>query len=568
MPLRNIRKRLRSIFERRWNYEIEPDEIFLDASNLPDFDESQFEGRIERPVSKISLIAIGVCFALIVGIGLVKAWSLQITHGQNYAALAADNSLRHSTIFPKRGVIYDRNEVELAWNEQKEGEDFPKRHYYAVAGLSHLLGYVSYPKKDNYGVYFQDTLIGTDGIEKEFSDLVAGINGLKIIETNAQGQIQSESIVEPPRDGRDIVLSIDSALTSALHEKIAETAAASRFKGGAGVLMDVLSGEVIALTSFPEYRSEVLSEGKDQKLIQQYLSDIRTPFLNRVVGGRYTPGSIVKPFVAMGVLDQHVIEPTQTILSTGSIKIPNPFVPGQFSVFKDWKAHGYVDLRQALAVSSDVYFYEVGGGFENQRGIGIDNIAKYVSFFGLGQMSNINLPGEVDGTIPTPAWKAATFDGDIWRVGDTYNTAIGQYGFQITPIEAVRATAALANGGVLLTPTVLKGAPAVSSTIPIVPEYFQIVREGMRLAVTEGTAGALALPTVAVAAKTGTAQVGARNEFMNSWVIGFFPYEHPRYAFALVMERAPAGTALGAPYVMRQFLDWLSVYAPEYLASP
>lgn len=552
---------------RRSRYEIEPDEIFLDSSNLPEFDESQFEGRIEKPVSKFSIIAIGCVFMLIIGAGLVKTWSLQIARGASFAELASNNSLRHSAIFPTRGVIYDRNGIELAWNEQQEGDDFPARHYVEMPGLSHILGYVSYPKKDRYGVYFQDEFVGKDGVEKQLSKILGGTNGLKIVETDAQGKVKSESIIEPPKNGKDLTLSIDSALSSALYNDIAKTAHSSRFVGGAGIVMDVQNGEIIAMASYPEYDAETLASGKDAVAINGYLNDSRKPFLNRVVSGLYTPGSIVKPFVALGVLDQGIIDPKTKILSTGSIKLANPFLPGQFSIFKDWKAHGYVDMRHALAVSSDVYFYEVGGGFENQRGLGIENIAKYMEIFGLGQEAGIDLPGEVKGIIPTPAWKAANFTDGTWRIGDTYNTAIGQYGFQITPLQAVRAAAALANSGLLLTPIIMKDATTTFEQIPISRDYFTIIHEGMRLAVTEGTAAALLVPNVKVAGKTGTAQVGIANQFLNSWVIGFFPSDMPRYAFAVVMERAPAGTGVGAPYVARQFIDWMSVYAPEYLET-
>jgi penicillin-binding protein 2 len=258
-------------------------------------------------------------------------------------------------------------------------------------------------------------------------------------------------------------------------------------------------------------------------------------------------------------LDQKVIDPLTKILSTGSISVPNPYDKNKPSIFMDWRANGWVDLRHAIAVSSDVYFYEVGGGFQAQKGIGIDNIGKYTEMFGFGTTTNINFPGEQDGTIPSPAWKAANFNGEIWRVGDTYNTTIGQYGFQVTPIQAVRAVAAIANGGTLLTPTFLKNDLARPvNKISLDQSYFQIVREGMRLCVTEGTCTAINLPVIVnVAAKTGTAQLGVSKDLVNSWVIGFWPYENPKYAFAVVMERASKTNQFGAALVIRQFLDSL-----------
>jgi penicillin-binding protein 2 len=190
--------------------------------------------------------------------------------------------------------------------------------------------------------------------------------------------------------------------------------------------------------------------------------------------------------------------------------------------------------------------------------------------FGLGQTTGIELGKEGEGTIPTPEWKAATFDGEPWRIGDTYHTVIGQYGFQVTPIQMARATAAIANTGHLITPTILAvdtDHPAVSETLPIKPEHFQIVREGMRLAVTMGGAQGLNFPEVEVAAKTGTAELGSAKKYVNSWVEGFFPYQHPRYSFAITLEKCDLDNLVGSVHVMREVIDWLKVYAPEYLAS-
>ena len=160
---------------------------------------------------------------------------------------------------------------------------------------------------------------------------------------------------------------------------------------------------------------------------------------------------------------------------------------------------------------------------------------------------------------------------DEWRIGDTYNTVIGQYGFQITPVQAVRAIAAIANEGVLLTPRLLGGKnvkkipTSKNVSIKIPREYFAVVKEGLRDSVLFGTGSALNLPYVSVAAKTGTAEVGTLKKSVNSWVIGFFPYENPRFAFAVVMEKGSPKNLIGAPYVMRQLFEWMAQETPEYL---
>jgi penicillin-binding protein 2 len=339
------------------------------------------------------------------------------------------------------------------------------------------------------------------------------------------------------------------------------------FQGGAGVLMDIKTGELLAITSYPEYDGNILSKGKDRTTISGYFSDKRKVFLNRSVSGLYSPGSIVKPFLGYGALVENVISPLKVIFANGSISIPNPYFPEKKTIFKDHGTFGYVDMRKAIAISSDVYFYEIGGGFESQKGLGIVNIDKYSKLFGIGQKTGINLGGEKDGNIPTPEWKTKTFKGDPWRVGDTYNTSIGQYGFQVTPIQMARASAGIANAGVIYTPHITLADNNFSTpqnSILIDQSKMSVIHEGMRMAVTEGTCMALNLPAVKVAAKSGTAQVGLGNTNTNSWIVGFFPYENPRYSFALVMERGPKAASGNATRVMSEVIDYMSVYTPEY----
>ncbi|MCH7597800.1 hypothetical protein IID27_02010 [Patescibacteria group bacterium] len=566
MNLRRIHKRIKSFFVQSSKTEIDPDEIFLDSSNLPDFNTSQFEGRIEKPISKKIIMLLGGAFFLVFVVMTMQLWMLQVVKGEEYTIQSESNRLQHSIIFSDRGIIYDRKGTELTWNTPYGTEDFAHRSYVDMPGFAHTLGYVSYPLKDSKGIYYQEEFIGTTGVEKFFNDKLKGIHGVKIVETNAVGIVQSESVIRPPQNGRNITLSIDAAVQSSFYNAIRDIAESSGFVGGAGVIMDVENGEILAMASFPQYDSSILSDGKRVAEITAYISDDRKPFLNRVTTGLYTPGSIIKPYIAIGALNEKIIDPETKILSTGSISIPNPFFPDQVSVFNDWKALGYVDMRDAIAFSSNIYFFEVGGGYGEQEGLGIENIEKYVRLFGIGEKSNINIPAEVEGVIPSPQWKEEHFEGDIWRIGDTYNTAIGQYGFQVTPIQMVRAVAALATGGKLLEPTVLRGDTAGARVQIDVPrEHFEIVKEGMRRAVTIGIAQGLSFPDLDIAAKTGTAEVGAGKQFINSWVTGFFPYEKPQYAFVVIMERASKGTLIGSVMVARKLFEWMLIYTPEYL---
>lgn len=559
---------------RNSNFFVEPDEIFLDSKNIENFDTQQFEGRLEKPISKKITYILFIFFSFILIIFTCKLYYLQIYKGEAYLARSENNKFPRILIFADRGIIYDRNKEELAWNkkvddvikEDTENEISSKRMYISP-GFSHVLGYVSSPAKDKSGKYWQDYFIGKEGLEKQYNEKIKGENGSKIIEVDAKGNIHSENIINPPIRGMDLNTSLDKNIQIALFDSIKEISQNFGFVGGAGIIMNLNNGEILASTSYPEYNAEILSEGKDKNTISNYLNDKRNVFLNKITSGLYTPGSIIKPFFAFGALSEEIIKPEKQIQSTGSISIPNPYDKTKPTIFKDWKAHGWTNMKEAIAVSSDVYFYTIGGGFEAQKGLGITNLEKYARAFNIGELTGIDLPNEKKGVIPNPEWKKANFKNDIWRIGDTYNTAIGQYGFQVTPLEMVRATATLANGGTVVTPHFILGDKEMETKISKInynKEYFDIVKEGMRQAVTYGTAVALNVPYIDIAAKTGTAQVGISKSRVNSWIIGFFPYQNPKYAFTIMMESGPSSNGVGASSVMRKVLDKMYWKTPEY----
>jgi penicillin-binding protein 2 len=185
--------------------------------------------------------------------------------------------------------------------------------------------------------------------------------------------------------------------------------------------------------------------------------------------------------------------------------------------------------------------------------------------FGMGELTGINLAQEQAGVVPDPAWKLAVFDDD-WRLGDTYFTAIGQFGFLTTPIQMLRAYGGLATG-YLVDPHVVSGHQSDQRDLGLNADHLRVIHEGMRMTVNYpgGTARSLERSDVAVAAKSGTAEVGAGNAFVNSWAAGFWPYEEPEYAFILMMDRAPRENALGATRIMGDVVEWMSINRPEYL---
>lgn len=557
---------------------VEPDEIFLDSKNLQNFDRQQFEGRIERPISKKTILMLGFLFLFFTGIFGARLVYLQLQKGKIYFLRSQNNTLEKTIIFTDRGIIYDRNKKELVWNKKEnirtlspaggEALNSPPTRAYLSPGFSHLLGYVSYPSKDSTGNYWQGNFVGKDGLEKQYNDVLKGENGAKIVEADVFGKIYSENIINTPKQGTDLITTIDARIQGELFTLIKNLSADRTFAGGSGVIMDVTNGQIITTTSFPEYNSEILSFGKDVSTINDYLTDKRKVFLDKNISGLYTPGSIVKPFFALGALTEGIIDPYKKILSTGSISIQNPYFKDQKTVFKDWQVNGWTNMMEAIAVSSDIYFYEIGGGFEDQKGLGIANIEKYSKLFSFGEKTGIDLPDEKKGTIPNPEWKALNFKGDPWRIGDTYHTAIGQYGFQVTPVEMVRAVGAIANNGKLLTPHLILNDTEKENQATILnldKNNFDFIHQGMRLAVNSGTAVSLNVPYIEVAAKTGTAQVGVAKNKVNSWVIGFFPYDNPKYAFVIMMEAGPSSTGSGAAVsIMRQLIDWMSINTPEY----
>lgn len=543
-------------------HEIAPDEIFLDSSNIPQFDQGRLEGRLEKPIPRSTFIGLFLVVGLIFFSLVAQASNLQLMKGETYAAQSERNRLRPEVLFAERGAIVDRNGTPLVFNEATE-TGFVKRVYKAP-GYAHLLGYVSYPKKDKSGNYYDTEIKGLAGIEAAFNAELSGKNGLLLVEEDALGTVHSQGSVVAPQKGQTLMLSIDARAQDAFSSAVAELADRIPFKGGSAVLMDITNGEVLALVSYPEYDPNVLSAGTPSDVIASYQTNPRRVYLDRAVGGLYAPGSIVKPMIAAGAHSDGIISAEKIIYSSGRLVLPNPYDPSKPTIFPDWKALGNMNMRSAIAYSSDVYFYTIGGGFQDQRGLGIERLNYWYNAFGFDTETGIEIEGEETGFLPTPAWKEETY-GEPWRIGNTYHTSIGQYAMQVTPMEAVRATAAVANGGKLIRPTLVKDAPLQGESISISQDALRIAREGMRMAVTEGTAKGLNdLSFVNVAAKTGTAQVGANEEYANNWIVGFFPYEKPRYAFVFVMEQGPAHNTIGGVYAAFHSLSRLHANAPEY----
>ncbi|MFA5131988.1 MAG: penicillin-binding transpeptidase domain-containing protein [Candidatus Paceibacterota bacterium] len=544
-------------------HEILPEDVFLDSQNISKLNLDQMEGQLERPLGRNVFYGAIIVITILISSFSYRLFSMQIVNGEAYTVKADRNHLKTTPLFALRGTISDRNGVLLAWNTIGTStaiDEIPKRAYITEGGFSHVLGYVSYPKKDQSGIFWQESYIGKDGLEKEYQDTLQGVPGERVIAINALHQIEAENVNIDPSNGENIKLTIDKGVQAKLYERMEALSAKAGFTSGAGVIMDIHSGEILAITSYPQYNNNLMTNAKTKEenaQVSKDLLDKRRTFLDRAVSGLFTPGSTVKPFVALAALMEGVITPEKNIYSSGQLVVKNKY-GGPDTVFKDWKAHGYTDMRKALAESSDEYFYQVGGGFQGQPGLGIDRINTYAKLFGFGTTTGIDLPAEEYGVVPNPAWKKKVFNED-WLVGDTYHTSIGQYGFQLTPLELVRAVAALANGGQLVRPHVLAGAATSSIAISLPEKDLNVIREGMHMVVhaENGTGRALDIAGVDIAAKSGTAELGVSKQFVNSLITGYFPYENPKYAFVVVMEKGDRHNLYGSVFAARETFEWM-----------
>lgn len=553
--------------------DISPEDILIDQLNLPSYDYSQLEGRIIKPISNYIFYII-IFFVLIVfSFFFFNSYKLQIVKGEFYNNKAENNRFETTPIFSARGIIYDRNKIPLAWNENTattttsfSTDNTQIRKYKDSYGIGNLLGYIKFPKRDKNGFYINKEVETIGGIEKYFNDTLNGKPGYFYSEIDSAGKLISQNTVDLPENGKDVYLTVDYDIQKSLFETFKKAGQEDNYNGGVALIADVRDGSILAAVTYPDFDSNVMFDGTDVEKISKYINDPRSIFLNRYVDGLYAPGSIVKPMFALAGLNEGVITPREKILSTGKLVVPNPYSPGNDTVFKDWKAHGYTDVREAIAVSSDVYFYTIGGGVPGKKGLGISRLDEYSKYFELDNRYENTFFKTKQSVIPTPEWKLKAFDGDIWRLGDTYNSSIGQYGFSISPIQALGMTTILARDAKnvpefkINTADTTKYIDIADKLKNINKDNFNEISEGMRLTVTAGTAKSLDFEGLKLAGKTGTAQTGNRNQFINSWFIGFWPYTDPKYAIVYMLEKGPATNTKGAAGYLREFLQSCAVY--------
>jgi len=435
----------------------------------------------------------------------------------------------------------------------------PIRRYVDGPLLAHILGYVSQVTEDQYPAlkdkgYELDDRIGQMGVETIYEQVLRGEPGRNYVEVDAAGREVQTVHEVPAKPGAGLVLSIDMDLQRKTTELVQQGVGNSL--NACAIVMDVRSGDVLAMVSLPNYDDNLFADMTDEQY-QALNNDPAKPMVNHCISDTYPPGSTFKQVTGTGALQEGVANAGTTITSYGSISVKNEYDPSIVYVFKDWSALGTLNFYQGVAQSSDVYFYYLAGGYyqdgvELFRGMGAEALAQYTREYGIGAPTGIDLPGEAAGIVPDPVWKEQEL-GETWTIGDTYNFAIGQGFVTTTPLQMVGVTTAIANGGDVMVPrvvrevvdaagqTILPIAPEVARHLSISDENLATFREGMRQAVSWGTANSAAVSGVSVAGKTGTAEfgpdLGGGTYESHAWFTGFAPAEDPEIAIVVFLEK-------------------------------
>lgn len=543
-----------------------------------------------------------------------RLWSLQAIQGPHYLQLSEQNRLRDIVIPAPRGVIYDRRGQPLVTNRaaftvsvlpmevrdpQRLADSLApllamdkseilarlaagrKRRFepvalrrdaskavvmtieenrldlpgvivqaepvrdYLLGGLAaHALGYVAEVTEDELktrpGLRMGD-LIGKAGIERTYDAILRGKNGRLRIEVDAYGRPGRVLAREPAQSGQSLVLNIDAAL-----QTIAEEALGNRT--GAVVALDPRTGEVLVLASHPAFDPNEFSGGISPANWRRLTGDRGLPLINRAAEGAYEPGSVFKIFTGIAALSEGVASRTSVFHCTGSLRL------GAW-VFHDLKAHGSVNFVRGTAVSCNVMFWTLG------RALGDARLHRYATALGLGSPTGIDLPSESPGLIGSAEWKQRVRK-EPWYAGETLNMAIGQGYVQTTPLQIARAAGALGTGGTLVRPRLARrvlspdGAEVQTfspqtSRVPLNPTAVATLREGMRLVVSGGTGRAAAVPGLAMAGKTGSAE-NPRGQ-PHAWFVGYAPVDNPQLVVVAFVEHGWRGGVRAAPIVKAVF---------------
>ncbi len=413
-------------------------------------------------------------------------------------------------------------------------ETVPIRNYPYPYELSSVLGYLggigSNELKERLAEGYElGGRLGKSGLELAYESLLRGSAGRLILEKDALGRVVRELARQAPESGKTLQTTLDLLLQRFAYQSLAKWVKSSGGKGGALVITDVNTGDILSLVSYP---------GFDNNQVEKFLNDKSWPLFNRAISGAYPPGSTFKLVTGSAALEEGVVNASTVIWDRGSISV-GPWV------FPGWKPSGLGPLTvvDAISWSSDIYFYTVAGGYGSQPGVGPEKLADWARKYGLGEPTGIDLLGESGGIVPDPEWKWAV-KGKAWFQGDTYHMGIGQGDVLLTPLQLNVVTVAVANGGRLLRPRLVAGDSPVKIRREgfVSAETLALIRQGMRKSITDGPNRFANSSVVAIAGKTGTAEVSPEDN-PHSWFTAFAPYDNPQVAITVLIEN---GAQLGA----------------------
>ena len=459
----------------------------------------------------------------------------------------------------------------------------PIRNYAHRDFASHVLGYLGEVSKDElktlkFSRYDPGDMIGKNGIEKIYESYLRGTKGYKEVEVDVSGRELKALRKLSPKTGNSLLLTLDSRVQRKLEALMNQVSDKHTVKGSA-VVMKVQSGEIIAMVSKPSFDPNLFASGVSRKKWNSLLRDDKNPLQNRSIDGQYPPASTYKLVTAYAGLSEKIIKPEDTI-----------FCPGHFRLgkrnYRCWKkrGHGKMNLHDALVQSCDVYFYTLG------HRLGIDNLAKYATKLGLGELTGIGLKGEKSGLVPSKQWKKKS-KNIPWYPGETISASIGQGYNLVTPLQSVSMISAIASNGFLVRPYIVKRIedsngkliqgfhPKVRRNIEIDPAILKILKEGLRGVVHDahGTGHRARLKNITVSGKTGTAQVigmkdsdeiNLEDEIPyqyrdHAWFVAFAPYEKPEVSVSVIIEHGGHGGEVAAP-IARQVLETYFTYYPPF----
>ena len=531
------------------------------------------------------LILVGAVTLLI-----VRLFFLQIIEGSNYRKLSDTNRTKTISVRAPRGIIFDRDGVPLVFNapgfretigdkvklidknealklisEGKTNLEIDSlRNYPYKDSFSHVLGYIGQISADElsqkeFKDYMGRDLIGKTGIEREYESLIKGSNGKELAEVDSLGKVIRKLGQTDPIPGQNITLTLDTALQKAVFD------AAKEIKRGA-VIVSNPRGEILALVSKPSFDPNLFTMGSgysagdesQYRNVSEILLDSENqPLLNRAIGGTYPPGSTFKLIVAAAGLESKVIDKNFIVEDAGILKI-GAFSFGNWYFLQYGKLDGEVNVVKAIQRSNDIFFYKLA------ELVGVDKLSQFAEKFGLGKKTGIDLIGEQDGTVPSPKWKKDTI-GENWYTGDTYHYGIGQGYLLATPLQVNLWTQAIANGGVIYKPHLLKSDKRQATSDKFLSAgTVSLIKEGM---VESCSPGGVAWPLfgfkakgkeIKIACKTGTAQHGGEKDLPHAWITLFAPADKPEIIITVLSESSGEGSNIAAPIAKKILEEWFS----------